>query len=154
MDAMHWYRLFLFFFVVWGPLKGEEKQGFLETETTLSLENKDVEKEPSLDTWKNQNGMKGSTQSYEMAFIKTITILIGLIALIFLTIWMFKKISHGRLQTFNSMKSIKILEKRPLSPKSILYLIEFKGKIVLIAESQINIKSLTSFDLMNSDKDL
>lgn len=98
--------------------------------------------------------MHKATESYETAFIKTIVVLVGLLVLIILTIWMFKKISHGRLRSFNVLKSVKVLEKRPLSPKSMLYLIEVSGKQVLIAESQLEVRTLTSLDWMGTDKDL
>jgi hypothetical protein len=35
---------------------------------------------------------------------------------------------------------IKVLEKRILSPKSILYLVEYEGKKVLVSESHLNMK--------------
>ncbi len=95
-----------------------------------------------------------TTESYEAAFIKTIVVLVGLLVLIILTIWMFKKISHGRLKTFNVLKSVKILEKRPLSPKSMLYLIEVSGKQVLIAESQLEVRKITSLDYLEKDENL
>ncbi len=95
-----------------------------------------------------------TTESYETAFIKTIVVLVGLLVLVILTVWMFKRISNGRLQTFNYLKSVKILEKRPLSPKSMLYLIEVSGKQVLIAESQLEVRTVATLDWLGSDKDL
>ena len=98
--------------------------------------------------------MQKTTESYETAFIKTIVVLIGLLLLVILTVWMFKKISRGRLRTFNYQKSVKILEKRPLSPKTMLYLIEVGGKQVLISESQFEIHTVTTLDYLDEDKDL
>ena len=98
--------------------------------------------------------VQAATESYETAFIKTIVVLVGLLVLVFLTVWMFKKISHGRLRNFNYLKSIKIIEKRPLSPKSMLYLIEVGGKQVLIAESQLEVRTVTSLDWLGNEKDL
>lgn len=95
-----------------------------------------------------------TTESYETAFIKTIVVLVGLLVLVILTVWMFKRISNGRLRTFNYLKSVKILEKRPLSPKSMLYLIEVSGKQVLIAESQLEVRTVATLDWLGSDKDL
>ena len=95
-----------------------------------------------------------TTESYETAFIKTIVVLVGLLVLVILTVWMFKKISSGRLRSFNSLKSVKILEKRPLSPKSMLYLIEVGGKQVLVAESQLEVRPVTTLDWLGDDKDL
>ncbi len=42
-------------------------------------------------------------------------------------------------------QSIQILEKRMISPKTMLYLIEAEGKQILIAESQLEVKRLESF---------
>lgn len=95
-----------------------------------------------------------ATESYETAFIKTIVVLVGLLVLVILTIWMFRKISHGRFRGMNMMKSIKVLEKRPLSPKSMLYLIEVSGKQVLLAESQLEVRNVATLDYLGSDKDL
>jgi flagellar protein FliO/FliZ len=95
-----------------------------------------------------------ATESYETAFIKTIVVLVGLLVLVILTVWMFKRISNGRIRTFNYLKSVKILEKRPLSPKSMLYLIEVSGKQVLIAESQLEVRTVATLDWLGSDKDL
>jgi len=57
-----------------------------------------------------------ATESYETAFLKTVVALAGLLLLIVLTVWMFKKISRGRLHTFNYHKSIKILDSAYTNP--------------------------------------
>jgi len=95
-----------------------------------------------------------TTDSYETTFVKMILVLIGLLILVILTIWMFKKFSRGRLRTLNYHKSIKILEKRPLSPKSMLYLIEIRGKRVLISESQCEMRNITTLEDKSIEKDL
>lgn len=95
-----------------------------------------------------------ATESYETAFIKTIVVLVGLLVLVILTIWMFRKISHGRFRGMNMLKSIKVLEKRPLSPKSMLYLVEVSGKQVLLAESQLEVRNVATLDYLGTDKDL
>ena len=107
----------------------------------------EVEKKTAVD-------MQKTTESYETAFIKTIVVLVGLLVLILLTVWMFKKLSRGRLRSFNYHKSVKILEKRPLSPKSMLYLIEVGGKQVLISESQFEVRTITTLDYLSTEKDL
>lgn len=87
-----------------------------------------------------------SSENYEHAFIKMIATLVGLLALVFFTIWVLRKLSHGRLGSFGGQKAIQILEKKPLSPKSMLYLIEVSGKKVLIAESQLEVRTLSHLD--------
>ncbi|QVL56836.1 MAG: flagellar biosynthetic protein FliO [Simkaniaceae bacterium] len=106
------------------------------------------------DAHKATHEVQKATESYETAFIKTIVVLVGLLVLVILTVWMFRKISNGRLRGMNVLKSVKILEKRPLSPKSMLYLIEVGGKQVLIAESQLEVRNVATLDWLGSDKDL
>ena len=84
--------------------------------------------------------------AYENAFVKMFLMLLLLIVLVFFTIWMFKRLSHGRIRLLNNTRSIKILERRPLSAKSILYLVEVGGKQVLVSESQAEVRSLAVFD--------
>lgn len=94
------------------------------------------------------------TQSYEMAFTKTIVVLSVLIALLILAVWMVKKVSSGRLRSFNNIKLVKILERRPLSPKSMLYIVEVEGKKILIAESHLSVNQITTLERWGEKKDL
>jgi len=80
--------------------------------------------------------------SYEGAFIKMLLTLGGLLALVFLTIWILRKMTQGRFGSLGTQKKIHILEKKPLSPKTLLYLIEIDGKKVLISESQFEVRTL------------
>ncbi len=93
------------------------------------------------------------SSSYEHAFIKMILTLGGLLLLVFLTLWALRKLSHGRMGGFGSQKKIKIVEKRPLSPKTVLYLLELDGKEVFIAESQLEIKTLLSTHAIEMEHD-
>ena len=83
-----------------------------------------------------------SMPSYEATFIKMLLTLGGLIVLVFLTIWVLKKATHGRFGSLGSQKKIIVLEKKPLSPKTLLYLIEFEGKKILISESQLEVRTI------------
>lgn len=84
--------------------------------------------------------------SYEGAFLKMFLTLIALVVAVFFTVWALKRLSQGRLSSMNASRSIKILERRPLSPKTILYLVEVAGKRAMIAESQLEVKSILSFE--------
>ena len=88
--------------------------------------------------------------SYRGAFAKMMLSLFGLIALIIFCAWTLRKLASGRLRQINQGKAIKILERRPLSPKSILYLVEVSGKKILMAESQIEIRTLATLDTLPS----
>lgn len=93
-----------------------------------------------------------ATTSYETAFIKMIVVLIGLIALALLAFYLFKKISSSNMVQSNHYKNIKILEKRALSPKSILYLIEVGGKKLLIGESQVELRGISELSWIENEK--
>lgn len=82
--------------------------------------------------------------NYKAQFIKMILVLILLIALVFITLKLFKKLAKSKLLGSNNQRAIKILEKRPLSPKSMLYLIEVQGEKVLISESQLEVRPIQS----------
>ena len=79
--------------------------------------------------------------SYEGAFLKMFLTLLALIIGIFACVWILKRLARGAFSA-SSGKSIKILEKKPLSPKTMLYIIEVNGQETLIAESQLEIKNL------------
>jgi len=77
---------------------------------------------------------------FQKSFIKMIMSLIFIIFFACITFWVFKKISKTRMNQANNLKTIKILEKRILSPKTILYLVEYEGTKILISESHLDIK--------------
>jgi len=85
---------------------------------------------------------KSKAPTYEHAFIKMILTLAGLVALVFFTLWALRKLSSGKIGGFSSQKKIKILEKRPLSPKTAIYLLELDGRQIFVAESQLEVKTL------------
>jgi flagellar biogenesis protein FliO len=103
----------------------------------LALANADSSSTP--DTQTDQPSLH-QAPSYEGTLIKMVLTLAGLVTLVFLTIWVLKKVSHGRFGNFGSQKKISIVEKKPLSPKTLLYLIEVDGKKVLLSESQLEVR--------------
>lgn len=152
---MRYLKLFLILCCL--PLLADDKKPADEAkkEVECVTDHKKDTPAPQVDDQKPSSvDMHKTTESYETAFIKTIVVLVGLLVLIILTVWMFKKISRGRLRNFNYLKSVKVLEKRPLSPKTMLYLIEVGGKQVLLAESQFEVRNVANLDWLGDDKDL
>ncbi len=90
--------------------------------------------------------------TYKGAFVKMMVTLLGLIVLIVISVWMLRRISHGRMKQMNYGREIKILERRPLSAKSVLYLVEIGGKKVVVAESQIEVRAITTADHITSEE--
>ena len=78
----------------------------------------------------------------EGSLYKVILALFALIVLLFLAVLLMRRMGTGAFRRSGSSK-IQILERRPLSQKTQLYLIEIEGKELLIAESQLEVRALT-----------
>jgi len=80
-----------------------------------------------------------------MTFIKMIATFAFLICLLYGTYWFIRRLIQQRLQKGVGEQSIHILEKKMISTKTMLYLIEVEGKKTLLAESHLEIKHLESY---------
>jgi flagellar biogenesis protein FliO len=65
-----------------------------------------------------------------------------LISIVMFTSWFLKRMLHSRVEQINAASTIKVLEKRSLSQKTHLYLIEHEGKSLLIAETPTHVVPL------------
>lgn len=102
-----------------------------------------------------EDDLLGKEGSYESSFVKTLTVLFVLLVLVFITVWLFRRLSFGKFSKGSSSgKGIRILERRALSPKTMLYVIEVQGRKTLIAESQLEVKPLLNIDIEKIDPDL
>jgi flagellar biogenesis protein FliO len=103
---------------------------------------------PSADTQDNQAPIspEASTSSYESAFLKMMVTLGAFIFLILLSVWMIRRISSGRFRQGGSTRSFKIIDRRPLSAKTMLYVVEIEGKRVVLSESQLEVRTLTTVE--------
>ncbi|MFS8563023.1 MAG: flagellar biosynthetic protein FliO [Rhabdochlamydiaceae bacterium] len=91
-------------------------------------------------------------QGYEVSFLKMGLTFIALIVGIFCTVWILKRLSQGHLKNMNSNRAIKILEKRALSAKTMLYLVEIGEKQTLVAESHLEVKSLATLSVLPEEE--
>lgn len=89
---------------------------------------------------------------FGMAFVKMLVTLCALIALLAISFWFIKRLLRARGQRGLSPLSVHILERKALSPKTTLYLVEVEGKRVLLAESQLEVRRLESFVDSPSEK--
>lgn len=96
--------------------------------------------------------LESTTKSYESAFMKMILYLAGVLIFVFTVFFIFKKFSSSRVKQSNHFRSIKLLEKRAISPKSMLYLVEIGGKKILLAESQLEIRNVSNLEWIESEK--
>lgn len=93
-------------------------------------------------------------QQYKAAFMKTILIIIAIIFGVFIVIWLLRRMAGSRSMVSNHYKNIKVLERRHLSPQTMLYQVEIGGRQVLIAESKVHVSTLTEFDVLDKGKEL
>ncbi|MCH9631421.1 MAG: hypothetical protein S4CHLAM37_14440 [Chlamydiia bacterium] len=101
---------------------------------------------------KMQEAEESTTHSYEKAFIKMIFILVVILGVVFVVFYLFKRFSGSRMAISNHSKSIKIIEKRAISPKSMLYLVEIGGQKILLAESQLEIRNVSDLSWIENSK--
>lgn len=76
-------------------------------------------------------------------FMKMLGTLGLLIAVMLLASRSLKRMLDTRVQGLNDNSLIKVLEKRPLSNKSFLYLVEIEGKTFVVGESMNSVNLLT-----------
>lgn len=69
------------------------------------------------------------------------------IAIILIAAWLLRRLLNTRLEQINTTSTIKIVERRALSPKSSVYLLEIYDKIIVVAETQSGITQLVEFDI-------
>jgi flagellar biogenesis protein FliO len=81
--------------------------------------------------------------TYEQTFGKMLLILFLLVAFVVIVVWLLRRITQGKFR-FGGSSTIQIIERRNLSPKTMLYLIEVRGKPILISESQLEVRPLTT----------
>ena len=77
---------------------------------------------------------------YGVALTRMLLSLAACIVLLVISVWFLRRLMQSRFQRPSTSQSIQILEKRMISPKSALYLVEIEGKKVLVAESQLEVK--------------
>lgn len=83
-----------------------------------------------------------ASAEYGAAFVKMFITLIALSLLLWGTVWLLRRIIQKKLQKGSGERAIEILEKKMLSPKTMLYWVEVEGQKVLIAESHLEVRGL------------
>jgi len=83
-------------------------------------------------------------QSTDMGFvlIKMLLAMTSIVIFLFIAYWVLRRLIQNRFQKGNSKQTIVVLEKKMVSQKTVLYLIEVEGKKILFAESHLEIRTL------------
>lgn len=85
------------------------------------------------------------TDSYEGAFVRMLVTLLGLVFLVFATFWILRRLGKGKFK-MGSGRTINVIERRAVSPKTMLYVVEIGNKKILISESQLEVRALTTYE--------
>ncbi len=85
--------------------------------------------------------------------VKMILTLAALAALLFITYWFLRRLIQNRMHRGVGEQTIQILEKRMISQKTMLYLIQVENKKILFAESHLEVKALESFPIQEAAQD-
>lgn len=80
-------------------------------------------------------------QDYGILLKKTGFLLLGLIIVVLATIYLLKRFATNRNLTTNRVSYIKVIERRSISPKTTLYLVELGNRKILFSESQFELRS-------------
>lgn len=76
-----------------------------------------------------------------------------LISVVVFTSWLLKKMLNTKITQLNANSTIQIIERRALSNRTTLYLIDMEGKTMLIAETPTTVVPLFSEDSLQSSKE-
>ena len=110
----------------------------------------DQEMPESFKAWESQHAVREAKEDslYGELWTKTLTLLVVLLAFLFIATWFMKRFDRFKLKPKNEITRINLIEKKVLSPKSVLYLVEIDGDKIALSESATNgvqvLQTLTS----------
>lgn len=123
------------------PIYAQNQNPIPQKETSSSDNIKEILPKELADELKKADEM-GDSQFFQK-FINMLFSLGVIIALIFLFMWILKRMLSVRMQQVNQTSTIKVLERRTLTPKTSIYILGAFGKAVAIAESSNGVTVLT-----------
>lgn len=114
----------------------KDKQPAMPTPAPAPIKNEEMPPE--------ETAPKIVAPSYESSIIRIFYSFIGLIALVIISFWLFRRLANPKMKSSGSHKAIAILERKALSPKTMLYLVEVDGEKIFLTESHLEIRMLPS----------
>lgn len=87
------------------------------------------------------------TNLFLSEFIKMTATLVLIIALIFIFAWFLKRMVNTRIEQANSTSLIQVVERRTISQKTSVYLLNVEGKGIVMAESPSGITFLGNYPI-------
>lgn len=94
----------------------------------------------SFTDWENQNAERAAKEEniYGELWSKTLLLLIVILAFLFVATWFMKRFDTFKTKPQDKGSKILLIERKVLSPKSVLYLIEIEGSRIALSESATN----------------
>lgn len=80
-------------------------------------------------------------------FMNMVSSLGIILIVLLLLLWVLRWFNQSRLTQMNTTSSIKILERRPVSQKTVIYLVEVEGTAIAFAEGTNGVTKLSEFEL-------
>ena len=87
----------------------------------------------------DENAPKRQIIDVRKLFFKTLFMLIGLCVLVIAGGYFLKRIAGGKLSSFSSNGSIQLIERKYLSPKTSIWLVEVKNQPLVMIDSQYGV---------------
>jgi flagellar biosynthetic protein FliO len=79
---------------------------------------------------------------FKISFFKTLLSMGLCLGAILVALWFVKRFANKKFFSLNNEHHIKIIERRPISPKSVLFLVQIGDKQILIAESHLEVRGI------------
>ncbi len=93
------------------------------------------------------------TTNYKRQFTGTLIAIVVIVFLVFFIIWLLRRFTCDRPLHMNHRKHIKVIERRPLSPNTFIYLLQVGDKQFVIAESKFQVHNVATLDWNESTPD-
>lgn len=90
---------------------------------------------------------EGDTDHFMHEFINMLTTLGIIVAFVLIATWFLKKMFNTRIEQLNTNSVVKVIERRVLNPKTTIFLLEIKGRGLIVAESANGLTHLGDFDV-------
>ncbi|HEY4832396.1 MAG TPA: flagellar biosynthetic protein FliO [Waddliaceae bacterium] len=115
---------------------------FSQNENTIT--NAPTDEVPYEETLKE--GGEGDSRFFQefLSMLSSLGIIIGVI---FFLMWILRRVMNVRMEQVNLTNLVKVLERRPLSPKTTIYILSIYGKAVTIADSHNGVTLLSESPL-------
>lgn len=150
MNFLFLRRLFLILGVLSAALSAEESSPTNEPQPTQQVEKSLPARTSQAETLEPPSWSTSDDTGMGHFFSELTHMLLALGAIVgfmFAVAWVLKRLLNTRMRQMNTTSLIKILERRSLTPKCAVYLLEICGKGIVIAEFPNGVKRLAEIDL-------